>query len=129
MSKNLILEFVSRINTHDVDGIADSLTSDHVFIDAHDTVHEGKWFMRKAWAEYFKLFPDYKIEVEHVLEQGNILAIFGYASATYKGPEADPSNFWRLPAAWKTIIREGKIKLWQVYCDYKIIYDTIQKNE
>lgn len=129
MNKDLILEFVDRINARDVDGIADFLAVDHVFIDAHDTEHKGKQLMRKAWAEYFELFPDYKVEVKDVLEQGNMLAIFGYASATYKGHEAGPSNFWRLPVAWKAVISEGKIKLWQVYCDYKIIYDIIQKTE
>jgi predicted ester cyclase len=85
--------------------------------------------MKKAWAEYFELFPDYKAEVEHVIEEGDILAIFGFASATYKGPTAGPSNFWRLPAAWKAVVSEGKIKHWQVYCDYKIIYDIIQKTD
>jgi ketosteroid isomerase-like protein len=129
MNKDLILEFVDSINARDVDGIAGFLAADHVFIDAHDTVHEGKQLMRKAWAEYFELFPDYKVEVKHVIEEGDMLAIFGYASATYKGPEAGPSNFWRLPGAWKAVIIEGKIKLWQVYCDYKTIYDIIQKTE
>ncbi len=128
MNKDLILEFVNRINAHDVDRIASFLATDHVFIDAHDHVHEGKQMMKEAWTEYFKLFPDYTVEIEDVLEQDGRLAIFGYARATYKGPEADPSNFWRLPAAWKVIIREGKIKHWQVYCDYKTIYDIIQKN-
>ncbi len=129
MNKDLILEFLDRINAHDVDGIASFLATDLVFIDAHDHVHRGKQMMREAWAEYFILFPDYKIEVEDVLEQENRLAIFGYASATYKGPAPGLSNFWRLPAAWKAVVSEGKIKLWQVYCDYKIIYDIIQKNQ
>lgn len=129
MNKDLILEFLGRINAHDVDGLAGFLTVDHVFIDAHDTVHEGKQTMRESWTEYFKLFPDYKVEVEHMLGEGNMVAVFGYASATYKGPEAGPENFWRLPGAWKAVIAQGKIKLWQVYCDYKIIYDIIQKTE
>jgi ketosteroid isomerase-like protein len=129
MNKDLILEFVDRINAHDVDGIASFLAAGHVFIDAHAHVHKGKETMRAAWTEYFKIFPDYKVEVEDVLEQEARLAIFGHASATFKGPEAGPSNFWRLPAAWKAVIRKGKIEHWQVYCDYKIIYDIIQKNQ
>jgi ketosteroid isomerase-like protein len=129
MNKDLISSFLDRINAHDVDGIAGFLSDDHVFIDAHDTFHEGKRLMRKAWAEYFELFPDYRVEIEHMIEEEDMLAVFGYASATYKGPGADPSNFWRLPGAWKAVISEGKIKLWQVYCDYKTIYDIIQKAE
>lgn len=42
MNKDLILEFIDRINTRDVEGIAVFLAVDHVFIDAHDHIHEGK---------------------------------------------------------------------------------------
>jgi hypothetical protein len=28
------------------------------------------------------------------------------------------SNFWRIPASWKAIVENNKIKHWQVFCDY-----------
>jgi len=78
-------------------------------------------------AEYFLLFPDYTIAVEDVLERENMVAVFGHASATYRGLTAEPGNFWRLPAAWKGIIEKGKIKLWQVNADYALILDIMTK--
>lgn len=75
------------------------------------------------------LFPDYTIEVEDVLTEENLVAVFGYASATYKGLTTDQANYWRLPAAWKAVIEKSKIKLWQVYADYSPILDIFEKNK
>jgi hypothetical protein len=75
------------------------------------------------------LFPDYNIAAEDILLKENLVAVFGYASATYKGFTADPTNYWSLPAAWKGLTEKEKIKLWQVYADYAIISDIIEKNK
>jgi len=54
------------------------------------------------------------------------VAIVGYASATYRGIKtSDNKNFWKLPAAWKAIAENGKIRLWQVICDSKIPFDIM----
>jgi hypothetical protein len=54
------------------------------------------------------------------------VAIVGYASATYQGIKtSDNKNFWKLPAAWKAIAENGKIRLWQVICDSKIPFDIM----
>lgn len=129
MNTKTVLAFIDSINAHDVQRIKGYLTDDHVFIDAQDTEHRGKQRMGEGWSEYFALFPDYTIEVEDVLERDDLVAVFGYASATYKGLTEDRTNFWRLPAAWKGIIERNKIKLWQVYADYALILDTIEKNK
>jgi ketosteroid isomerase-like protein len=128
MHKKTVLLFIDSINAHDVDGIVGFLADDHVFIDAQDNEYKGKQRMGESWAEYFVLFPDYTITVEDVLEQENTVAVFGYASATYKGPR-NPENFWRLPTAWKGIVEKDKIKVWQVYADYALILDIIEKNK
>jgi ketosteroid isomerase-like protein len=79
-----------------VAGIVSFLSDDHVFIDAQDNRYKGKQRMGESWTDYFVLFPDYTITVEDMLEQENMVAVFGYASVTYKGL-ADPEYFWRLP--------------------------------
>jgi hypothetical protein len=33
-----------------------------------------------------------------------------------------------MPAAWKAIIEDGKIKLWQVYADTKVVFELMGKN-
>jgi len=57
------------------------------------------------------------------------IAAFGFAAGTYKGLKtANNENYRRLPAAWKAIIEDGKIKLWQVYADTKVVFELMGKN-
>jgi len=129
MNEKTVLEFIDRINARDVEGIIRFLSDDHVFIDAQGNEFKGKDRLRKGWAEYFVLFPDYNIAVEDILLKENLVVVFGYASATYKGFTADPTNYWRLPAAWKGLTGKEKIKLRQVYADYALISEIIEKNK
>ena len=46
---------------------------------------------------------------------------YGYAGAG-TGEKA-----WKIPAAWRAIVRDGKIKLWQVYADTKIQFEKMAK--
>lgn len=108
MYKKTALEFINKINAHDVDGIIRTISDDHVLIDAQSNELKGKDRLREGWTEYFVLFPDYAIEVEDVFEQDNKVAVFGFASGTYKGLTEDQANFWRVPAAWKDIIEKNK---------------------
>jgi ketosteroid isomerase-like protein len=88
----------------------------------------GKDNMRQGWIGYFALFPDYKIEINEILEKGSLICMFGYASGTYKNLiNEDNSNHWRIPAAWRAIVKDEQIKLWQVYTDNIIVMDIIKK--
>lgn len=117
--------FVDCINSHDVDGLAALMSDDHVFIDAHGNKVRGKEAMTAGWHGYFEWFPDYRIEVSDVFQHDEMLAMFGFAGGTFKG-NADAK--WRLPAAWKTIVKNGRVALWQVYADTKIPFELIQRN-
>jgi predicted ester cyclase len=73
----------------------------------------------KGWGEYFRMFPDYQITVEQIICDENLVAVFGFASGTYNGKRGlVPENRIEMPAAWKGIVENGKIKLWQVYADW-----------
>jgi ketosteroid isomerase-like protein len=128
MSKEVILSFVKNINEHKPGSLAEIMSDDHNFIDAHGNIIEGKETMRDGWIGYFSWFPDYKIEITEIYEYGDTFVLFGYASGTFKGVNPD-TNYWKLPAAWKAEIQDGKVKLWQVYCDTKIPYDIIELNK
>jgi len=129
MSKKTIYDFADAINKHDIDKICSLMTDNHQFIDAHGNEVFGKDKMKAGWMGYFQLFPDYKIEITDLFSKGNTLAAFGFASGTYPGKKTDHNeNFWRLPASWKAIVADSKIKLWQVYADSKIPFDIISKN-
>ena len=127
MSGEIVLDFVKRINEHDVARLAELLSDDHTFTDAHNNSITGKSNMIQGWKGYYSMFPDYKIEVDEFYEAGNTFVMMGFASGTYKGLNPE-KNHWKLPAAWKAVVEERKIKLWQVYCDTKIPFEIIEKN-
>jgi ketosteroid isomerase-like protein len=130
MSSKIALQFVKAINDHDVDEIVNLMPENHVFIDAMDVKHVGRKGMKEGWKEYYELFPDYKIEILDVVESVGVIGLFGYASGTYKNIKNETnSNFWRTPASWKVIVLDEKVKHWQVYCDYSVLFKIIDKNK
>ena len=75
--------------------------------------------MKAGWSSYFQLFPDYYIRIEGIVSKGDLAMACGYAGAG-TGEKA-----WKIPAAWRAIVRDGKIELWQVYADTKIQFERI----
>jgi ketosteroid isomerase-like protein len=129
-NKAIVIRFVKAINNHDVNEIINLISEDHIFIDAMDHKSVGKKGMKEGWKGYFELFPDYQIEISDIIENESVIGLFGYASATYKNlTNKFNSNFWRIPASWKAIVENNKIKHWQVYCDYSNLFKIIEKNK
>ena len=129
-NRELMLAFVSCINEHSVNGLAELMSEDHTFIDAHGNQIVGKEKMIAGWRGYFQWFPDYSIEVSDVFEgdlseAGQPFAMFGFAGGSFKG---NSGASWRLPAAWKAVVKDGRITFWQVFADTKIPFDIIERN-
>ena len=76
--------------------------------------------MKAGWTSYFEFFPDYHIEIKQILCEGNLAVAYGYAGA------GNGDKAWKIPAAWRAIIKDGEIKLWQVYADTKIPFERMQ---
>jgi ketosteroid isomerase-like protein/predicted enzyme related to lactoylglutathione lyase len=126
MNKEIITSFIKQINLHDSEALAALMTEDHQFIDAQGKSVSGRDNLKSGWIGYFQWFPDYKIEAENMFENGETVMISGFASGTFKYSESqDGANHWRLPAAWRAVISNGKIKVWQVYADTKIPFDIM----
>jgi ketosteroid isomerase-like protein len=121
MNQQIFNDFVSAINEHNADKLYALMAENHQFIDAQGNTVAGKNKMKAGWAGYFQLFPDYKIEVTEVFIKGDTVAAFGYAEGSFKG-----TKHWRLPAAWRAIVESGKVKLWQVYADTKIPFESMK---
>lgn len=127
MSGEIVLDFVKCINEHDVNRLSEFLSDDHTFTDAHNNNISGRENLLQGWRSYYNMFPDYNIEVDEFYEAGCTFVMMGFASGTYKG--LNPKrNHWKLPAAWKAVVENGKIKHWQVYCDTRVPLEIIQKN-
>ncbi|WP_029904630.1 nuclear transport factor 2 family protein [Prevotella sp. 10(H)] len=125
---DIALEYVEAINNANVDKLYSLMTDNHLFIDAHDNNVIGRNDMKQSWIDYFKMFPDYKIEVQDILEKDNLICLLGYASGTYKNlKNNENSNYWRIPAAWTAIIKDNQVSKWQVYADNIIVMDIINR--
>ncbi len=95
------------------------MTADHTFVDSTGTTVTGRDAMAAGWRQYFRMFPDYRIEVDAILSEGDLVAILGSAMGTYvgtSGPVAE--NRVEMPAAWRAVVEDGKVKRWQVYADW-----------
>lgn len=114
-----ITDFAAAVNSHDLEKIAALISDDHTFIDARGNETAGKETMKAGWGGYFQLFPDYYIEIEEIFSKGDLAMAHGYAGAG-TGEKA-----WKIPAAWRVVVRDGKIKLWQVYADTKIQFERM----
>lgn len=130
MNTKILLEYVDGINKGDVDRLYSLMSEDHLFIDAHDNQVVGRDNMKQSWIGYFAMFPDYKIEVNQILEKDSLLCILGYASGTYKNlRNEENTNYWRVPAAWSAIVENNCIKQWQVYADNTFPIEIYNRNE
>ena len=123
---DVALEFVDRINRHDVAGLAALMTEDHRFVDGLGQEVQGREQMEKGWLGYLAWFPDYSIKVDDVLSQGDVVALFGTAQGTYLTKE-NPSveTHWQIPAAWKAVVRDGRVAEWRVYADNEPVWKAM----
>jgi limonene-1,2-epoxide hydrolase len=116
---NVVMAFIRAINRRNPSEISDLMTEDHTFVDSVGRIESGRENMTAGWEAYFRMFPDYEIRVENILADKTLVAVFGSASGTYNGKRGlIPENRIEMPAAWKAIVANGKIKLWQVYADW-----------
>jgi ketosteroid isomerase-like protein len=114
----ITLRFVNEINRHDVPAMLALTSDDHLFVDSLGHEVRGKERLRDAWTGYFAWFPDYRILIEDHLQMGIVVGLFGSASGTYAiDGELSPTRRWKIPAAWKAVVRDERVERWQVFAD------------
>lgn len=120
----VVCAFIAAINAHDVDRILVLCAADHRFIDAHGGVTPADQ-QRAAWDGYFRFMPHYGIEIEQVLAEGETVVVLGVAWGGLDAEDASRRS-WRRPCAWRAVVEDGRIRLWQVYVDTKAVFDLIE---
>jgi limonene-1,2-epoxide hydrolase len=126
----VVRAFMAAINQHDVPQLRSLMTKDHTFIDSGGRIVYGRDDMTRGWNEYFRMFPDYTVKIENILQDGDLVAVFGSACGTYNGKRGlVPENRIEMPSAWKAMVKNGKIKLWQVYADWTESCKIIDEDE
>jgi SnoaL-like domain len=126
ITRETVFAFIDRINAHDVEGLAALMSNDHVFIDPHGNQISGKEKMMAGWRGYFDWFPDYQIEFTDIYDKSDSLALFGFAGGSFQNKKTES---WRLPAAWKAVVKDGRVTLWQVFADTRIPFEIIERNQ
>lgn len=125
----VVLEFERLINTRNPEAICALMAADGEFIDSLGNRIQGTEKLRAAWAGYFKMVPDYSISDSEIFANENSVAVFGSAQGTFsKDGQLARENFWKTPAAWRAVVKDGKIAVWQVYADNEPIRAIMRKS-
>jgi ketosteroid isomerase-like protein len=128
-SIQVVLQFEELINRRNAEGIAAFMTADGAFVDSLGNRIQGAEKLRAAWLGYFKMVPDYSISHSEIFADGSTVAVFGSAQGTFsKDGQLDKENFWKTPAAWRAVVKDGKIDLWQVYADNEPIRAIMRRS-
>lgn len=110
------LAFVAAINAGRVDRMAELLAENHTFVDSDGTAISGRETIRQSWTKYFETIPDYRIDVEETFHRESTVVLLGTAAGTFARTGAlDPANRWTVPAAWRIVVENGRIAVWQLY--------------
>ena len=126
----IMQSFNNAINEGNVELLSSLMAEDYTFIDAGGAAHSGVKEMTEGWRDFFRMFPDYKNNFESILQDGNLVVALGTASGTYNGNRGlVPENRIKWTAAWKAIVENDKIKLWQVYADWSEGIKTIEEDQ
>ena len=115
------MKFAATINRHDVEALAALMTPDHVFVDSWGRRVEGATPMEAGWRAYFAMCPDYWIRADDVVADGSVVLAAGEAGGTID------SIAWRIPAAWKAVVQDGKVTEWRVFTDNKPVFEILAK--
>jgi ketosteroid isomerase-like protein len=128
-SIQVVLKFEDLINGRDADAIVSQMTGAAEFIDSLVNSIRGTEKLRAAWTGYFKIVPDYSISHSEIFADGSTVAVFGSAQGTFsKDGQLDKGNSWKTLAAWRAVVKDGKIAVWQVYADNEPIRAIMRKS-
>jgi len=124
----VVLKFEQLINARNVESICSLMSSDGEFVDSLGNQIQGTERLRTAWQGYFKIVPDYSISHSEIFADGNTVAVFGSAQGTFtKDGKLKKEDFWKMPAAWRAVVKDGKVAVWQVFADNEPIRVVMRK--
>jgi ketosteroid isomerase-like protein len=112
-------QWLAAINAHDVNALATLMSADHLFVDSLGSRVTDAKSMETGWRAYFAMCPDYWIRADLAISEGDTMLVAGEAGGTIDGES------WRTPAAWKVVIRDGRVAEWRVFADNKPVYEIL----
>jgi ketosteroid isomerase-like protein len=122
-SSEILRRFVDAINGHEIAALGALMTADHIFIDSLGNRVQGAASLAAGWRGYFGMCPDYWIRADDVMAEGDVVLAIGEAGGSIDGAR------WRTPAAWKAVVRDGKVLEWRVFADNKPVYEILARRK
>lgn len=122
--------FAEAISRRNLGELLALMTDDHAMIDSLGNRLAGRDRLKAGWEGYFRMVPDYAITVEETFSQGPVVLLFGTAHGTYAvGGALLTENRWTTPAAWRVLVRDGRVAEWRVYADNEPIRQIIARGQ
>lgn len=123
-----VISYIEKINDHDITGLSELMSYDHIFVDSLGMMIKGKKEMTNAWKMFLKWFPDYKITIRNTVITDDTVGIFGIASGTFDSEDSDSSDKFKIPGAWRAKVKDKQITEWQAIADNEAVRDIIKSN-
>ena len=120
-ARSIVREFIQCINAGDAEGLMMHQTEDFRFIDYDGDVTKG----RDGWYSYFEDYPEYQIHIDHLVNGGDGVAIFGRTAGCHVGPIVE--NTWTI--LWIAQVRGDLIAEWRIYSDVHEIRERVKIGE
>lgn len=101
-----VISFIDAINRGDVDALTELMTNEHHLDVFDEEPLVGRDANVEAWRGYATAFPRYVIYPEHVVAQGDTVAVLGYTTGSHLVLPDDEERLLRL--IWRAEVREGR---------------------
>jgi ketosteroid isomerase-like protein len=122
-TRAVVEAMVEAINSGRGERVANAMSLDGVFVDSLGRRIEGRSALTDGWRAYFRLFPDYRIEVDGLMADEMEALLHGRARGTlHRDGRAVEGGGWEVQAAWRAVSDGRRIALWQVFADNKPVY-------
>lgn len=84
--------------------------------------------MKAGWEGYFRMVPDYTIEIAETFVDGAVVVMLGSAQGTYSADGVvRPENRWSTPTSWRALIRGSQVAEWRIYADNEPIRQIVKR--
>ncbi len=129
-ARDVVMKFVSAVNDRQIEKMTALMPPEHRFTDTLGVCIEGRMAAREAWQGYFRIVPDFKISISEFYESEEAVVMVGTASGTYspKGCRV-PGNQWSMPAAWRAVVEDGRIREWQIIADNEPLRARMRRSQ
>jgi len=118
-TREIVEAMVRAINSGRAEAAGQRMHLSGLFVDSLGNRLEGRRALVEGWRAYYRLVPDYRIEIDGMIVDGLEAMLHGRARGTvYRGGLPVEGGAFEVPAAWRATSDGGRaLTLWQVFAD------------